>query len=204
MPLYKKAAKLEKPTALKNYLLGKNYVILATEVPVGDIVEYGLDWVVDVFVLFNNALGDTFLYFEDRLNLQDDKVRIMGSSLSTLTAYIHNLDIVTHDELSDWTDSLVRIEHEFIFSVTHPIAKDLADHIEHYKVLKELTLGLEEKIRTSNWDISTSLTHLYEDVGSITDEFGGHKNLFQLTWDFFADPVLWLYEVVDSLIERFF
>jgi len=208
MPLYKKAAKLEKPTALKNYLLGKNYVILATEVPVGDIVEYGLDWVLDTFVLFNNALGDTFLYFDDRLNLQDDKHAALEDEVLQLISQLNKLDLFTiHDyyDLKFIHDLEIR---DYVGSVVNPMKDDIAHLLAYQAWLREEVDRINAEGSKAWIDIDVDISLLEYKISGIEDEFteSGIRrwNLFQWTWLFFRDPVQFAYDLFDEVIIRFF
>jgi len=208
MPLYKKAAKLEKPTSLQNYLLTKNYIVLTTEVPVGDIVEHGLDWVLDTFVLFNNALGDTFLYFEDRLNLQDDKHAALEDELLHLISQLNKMDFFTIEDYYDLKfihDLEIR---DYVGSVVNPMKGDISTLQAYQTWLRGEVDKLNSEASKAWINIDVDISLLEYKISGIEDEFteSGIRrwNLFQWTWLFFRDPVQFSYDLFDEVIIRFF
>lgn len=204
MPLYKKAAKLEKPTALKNYLLTKNYVILATEVPVGDIVEYGLDWVVDILTLFNEGVSTAFM----------ELVEEIESNYITLADYYdlkftHDKEIAARGYMTWGAYFDDKFEHDkailsLINTKVSPIRVDLDTHIQHYDVLRELVMRMYEDMDTQGISINLSLINLGAAIEGLQHRWDEHKNLFQWSWLFFSDPPLFAYELADEVLERFF
>jgi len=195
---------LEKSPALHDYLLDKNYTIIATMVPVGDIVEYAVDWVVDLVTV----VSSTLLYYvgnlNDRVDLAEYKISLLYDDHQQLKADIANLDYLT---LWDYYDLKFQHDKEIIIRIcefTDPIQADLINHIAHYEVLKDLVMELTRGTDAATYNFNISLVNLGGRVENLETEVGYHKNIFQLTWDFFSDPVLWAYEVVDGIIERFF
>ena len=200
---YHKAPKLEKPTALRNYLLDKRYTILTTTIPVGNIVEYGLDWVVDMLNTFNEGVADAFNYHETRLKFLDDKTSILLSDLNTLKVDFQNLDCISLGEYYD-----LKFTHDCeildkIKSKTDPIEVDLATIDEKYKVWIERLVEIVGDIPAPGTSISVSLVNLGDRISAVEAEFGGRKNLFQWTWLLFSDPPLFAYELFDEVITRF-
>ena len=201
---YHKAPKLEKPTALRNYLLDKRYTILTTTIPVGDIVEYGLDWVVGMLTTFNDGVANAFTelqrYLDDNYITLDDYYSLK---------FQHDLEIVARGYMT-WGDYFAdKFEHDKwiiqqINDKVSLVAADLTAIDEKYKVWVERLVELIADVETSGISINLSLVNLGGRLSAVEAEFGGRKNLFQWTWDFFTDPVKWLYETVDELITRFF
>lgn len=200
---FRKAVKLEKSTEIKNYLLDKNYVILTTEVPVGDIVEYGLDWVVDILNIFHDGVAEGFAHHEKWLNALNEHITILTRDFIGLKTDFLNLDAIS---LGEYYDLKFTHDKEILDKIKEkvgPVAYDLSEHIKHYDVLKELVLATYKDTGETNIAINLSLVNLGAAIDALEGQFAGKKNLFQLVWLLFDDPELFLYTVVDDMIVRF-
>ena len=199
-----KSPTLQLPTALKNYLVDKNYVVITTEIPVGDIVVYALEWVVSVFATVDDRVSDIFTGFDDRLEDFDITVSDLHDDHEWLKDYVFKLPYI---DLDQYYDLKFTHDKEIVAKISEMTGSYLVDitALENkYSVLSGLAVELAQKDDESDTTFNLAVFNIGGRLDDIESEFGGHKNLFQLTFDFFDDPVLWLYEVSDSLIERFF
>jgi len=205
---YYKAAKLEKSTDLKNYLLDKNYVILTTEVPVGDIVEYGLDWVVDILSVFHEGVAEGFSHHEKLLNALNEHVTILTRDFIKLKTDFLNLHAVNFSQLQIILDTYDDKLFDRIYAITDPIAIRASENWTEIDMLKQkVDYIFGEDVGTTTI-IKFSLIDLGDIVEGLEGEFTENGlrrwSLFQWTWVFFSDPARFIYELADELIIRFF
>lgn len=175
---YQKAVKLDKPDELKKYLSGMNLIVLTTEVPIGDIVEYGLDWVVDLFKEVDEAVSDGFTDHEHKFETVFSITEVLTTVVNHLQTRMRELDALT---LGDYYDLKFTHDKEIIdmlFSKLSPMRTDIS-----------LLQDYQDLIRDD-----------VEVLKMVSQTLSDNENIFTFIGDLMINPRIWFRDRVEDII----
>lgn len=194
---------MEKSLALHNYLLDKNYTIITTMVPVGDVVEYAVDWVVDLITVVTTTLGLRTSELDRRLTSAEYNVRYIFTDLDKIKTDESLLPYLT---LGDYYDLKFTHDKEIITligSITDPIKANIVNIDNKFTVYIERLIDIERSADNMDVSFNFALVNLGGRVSNLESDVGTHKNIFQQIAMFINDPVRWAYELFEEIIGRF-
>lgn len=195
---------MEKSTALQEYLLDKNYVVLTTDIPVGDIVEYSIDWVIDVITVVSSTLAYKINRLDSDIDRHQDWLEYIDDRLTHLGGEIEWTDFIT---LGDYYDLKFTHDIEILdrfAEVVSPLTDEVTDIRFNLDLLTQRVGDGEGSLIDVNIDLSLFEYRMDELEGEFTEDGVRRWNLFQYVWLFFRDPGAFFYNVIDEVIVRFF
>lgn len=195
---------MDKSPAVRDYLSTKNYQVINVEVPVGDIVEFAVDWIVDVITVVGTSLTLQLGNAVGRVNSLEGKVSYLFKDIEALKTTEGLLPYLT---LGDYYSLKFTHDREIldtIFLWLRPVEADVINLELKDDLLFRLIMEVDTKQVDGDITFNLQLVNLGGRVSDLESTVGSHKNIFQQIATFINDPVQWAYELVDQVITRYF
>lgn len=193
---------ISKPYWLQSWLGNLNWDILGWHIDVGNAVEIAIDWVLDPV---NNIITFARTLYDDIINVWtslvntaswlDSEIKIgLGNLSSSIGSWWSNLDTWWDSKWTDilafgqtikgYTDSLfatVKADANNLFSMWDDFYHDV------YPYLAKFT------------DLADLKTSILSDISDVINFVGNYKKIIS---DFFTDPIQWIADRLEQIIER--
>lgn len=194
---------IKKPKWLREFLENQSLDIFTWRQFLPTFIEMGFDWLIWALTERFNALygalveaWDWMHYVTSYLNAEFEKVQgwfdYLDSKIEVYWSY-----------LPTWLLSQKQTIQAWAIAAMQPVTNMISVHDLAIKTLNENQLLIIERLRIPWWDPVRILGEIAEALSPFKKKEDERKNLFEWLWLFFDDPPLFMYEMADEIITRF-
>lgn len=155
-------AKLEKPAYVRYQLHREFYQVLTIDIPVGEVVEYGLDWVVDMVDVLRGFANDNSLRCTAELNALQDRLDDIVKTVSEVMTKVGEPEGITLNKYYDLKFTHNTEIKDLLMLYVNPIWDRLSVLEAYQEAIEGDIASLEEDVQTQvgGQNIFTFIGHL--------------------------------------------